>query len=249
MNLIEFDNYGRKKIILGENNKELSWFGIVLMVLWIISYCLFLNNIFKVFFSWQLIVFVCLSVILGCKGFNLLNKERKQLQIAVPDYYPKMFLFIDWMDYKLIDKFNQEIIRTPLINLSIEDLHYNMLIVEGTKPTKPMLNFNLTIIIISLIGLIISNYSPVFQFINMGGVKEVTQEDTINILKNIFQILTIIGLVFVFIIMSSFYFSYVFYNSEKSKYEQYIKKRELINFLIYYKNNFEIHLNREEQDE
>lgn len=243
MNLIDFNKYGRRKVIIEDNNK-LSTITIVLMVFWIISFFLFITTAFNDFFSYKSMIFYCLTLVLGIKILYLKYQDVKKLKTIVPDYYPKMFLNIDWMDYKLVDTFNQKIIDSPLINLSLRDLKYNMLIIEGTRPNKPKLDFTILTILISIIGLFISNYSPVFQFIKLDGVKNVTEEYIVTILKSIFQILNLIACIFVFIIMNSFYFSYVFYNSEKNKYEQYIAKRELINFLIYYKNN----INRDDNE-
>jgi len=162
--------------------------------------------------------------------------DIKQLKLLIPDYKPNL-LSINWMHYKLVHAYNLKIEQSDLVNLSLEDLNYNMLIVETDKPTKPILNYNIPIILISVLSLILANYSPLFQFIKLDGAKE---QELLLILKSIWKILTVITIMFLFIIFSSFYFSYLYYDSAKNKYEQYLQKKELMNFLIFHKNNSEL---------
>lgn len=232
--LIDFEKYNRRSIILS-STQELSIIFKIIIGLGILLFIFLIINMngnpTYNFIALGIIALILLTIII-----KLSRNDLKKLKIVVPDYKPNL-LFIDWMHYKLVHEYNLKIEQSELVNLSLEDLNYNMLIVETSKPEKPALNYNIPIILISVLGLILANYSPIFQFVKLDGAKD---QEVILVLKSIWKILTIIMIMFLFIIFSSFYFSYLHYGSIKSKYEQYLQKKELINFLIFHKNNSEL---------
>lgn len=233
-NIIDFEKYNRRRIILSNvqklsiTNKVVIGLGMLLFIFLIIN----MNgkSIYN-FIALGIIVLIFLAQI------TILSvNDIKQLKTIVPDYKLNL-LSVNWMHYKLVHTYNLKIEQSDLVNLSLEDLNYNMLIVETDKPAKPILNYNIPIILISILGLILANYSPLFQFIKLDEAKD---QEVLLALKSIWKILTVIIIMFLFIIFSSFYFSYLYYGSAKSKYEQYLQKKELINFLIFHKNNSEL---------
>lgn len=233
-NLIDFDRYNRRRIVLSSNN-ELSILPKVIIGLGTFLFIFLLinmnGNTFYNFIALGIISLFFLTLVIIFS-----RNDIKKLKTVVPDYKSNL-LIINWMHYKLVHAYNLKIEQSDLVNLSLEDLNYNMLIVESDKPTKPILNYNIPIILISVLSLILANYSPLFQFIKLDEAKD---KEVLLALKNIWKILTVVIIMFLFIIFSSFYFSYLYYGSAKSKYEQYLQKKELINFLIFHKNNSEL---------
>ncbi|MBB6371887.1 hypothetical protein [Chryseobacterium shigense] len=233
-NLIDFGKYNRRRIILS-NAQKLSVTNKVVIGLGFLLFAFLIINIngnpVHNYVALGIIVLIFLAQII-----QLSINDVKQLKLIVPDYKANM-LSVDWMHYKLIHEYNLKIGQSDLVNLGLEDLNYNMLIVEANKPIKPSFNYNIPIILISVISLILANYSPLFQFIKLDGIND---QAILLALKNIWKILTIVIIMFLFIIFSSFYFSYIYYDSAKGKYEQYLQKKELINFLIFHKNNPEL---------
>ncbi|MGE8433245.1 hypothetical protein [Chryseobacterium joostei] len=233
-NLIDFDNYNRRRIILS-SVQELS---LVLKVIIGLGSLLLIFLIINMNGNpiYNLIALGIITLIFLIMVIILSKNDIKKLKTIVPDYKPNI-LFIDWTHYKLSHAYNLKIEQSELVNLSLEDLNYNMLIVETNEPERPILNYNIPIILISVLGLILANYSPIFQFIKLDGAKD---QEVLLAIKSIWKILSVVIIMFLFIIFSSFYFSYLYYGSAKSKYEQYLQKKELINFLIFHKNNSEL---------
>ncbi|KAA0126613.1 hypothetical protein FY557_16370 [Chryseobacterium sp. SN22] len=182
--LIDFNNYNRRRIVLS-SIKELS---IILKVIIGLGISLFIFLIINMngnatynFLALGIIVLIFLTLILK---FSI--DDIKKLKTVVPDYKPDS-MFIDWMNYKLVNAYNVKIEQSELVNLSLEDLNYNMLIVETDRPEKPILNYNIPIILISVLSLILANYSPLFQFIKFDGSKD---QEVLLALKNIWKILS-----------------------------------------------------------
>lgn len=233
--LIDFDKYNRRGIILSNIRKLSLTNKIVVSSLGVLLFIFLLFNI-NGNPIYNLIALGVILLILLAQVIIFSKNDIKQLKVIIPDYKHNL-IFIDWMHYKLVHEYNIKIAQSELVNLSSEDLNYNMLIVETNKPEKPILNYNIPIILISVLGLILANYSPIFQFIKLDGAKD---QEVVLALKSIWKILTVVITMFLFLIFSSFYFSYLYYGSAKSKYEQYLQKKELVNFLIFHKNNSEL---------
>ncbi|NAW51493.1 hypothetical protein GNY06_08920 [Elizabethkingia argentiflava] len=223
--LIDFREYHPKTILLDELPYKFSIKHVILLILiTIVMYVL-------LYFS-DLIFTIFMSLFLFGSIFYLLYEEKK-VKKRVPDYkVPNFFLFINWEDPILVQAYHQELIKSPLIEMSKRDLEYNEILNEQTKPPNPIFNKDYMMLIIGFMGIVVAAYSPVFQRI-----------------ENLWEVITLMLYVSLVILALVHWLSYLNYSSAKTKYGSYKQRKAVIDFLLFYHKNKNKITNKSGKDE